>query len=68
MISDEPKASKSDEQQLFELDRVWLRFRNPDVERRFVDTTLRQSVNFIRAYLVAGLLLYAAFAILDIVT
>ena len=64
MTSDESKAPKSDEQ-TFELDPVRLRFRNPAVEERFLDDTLRQSINFVRAYLVAGTCLYVLFAILD---
>jgi signal transduction histidine kinase len=64
MTSDESKTPKTDEQ-LFELDRVWLRFRDPAVENKFLDDTLRQSVNFVRAYLVAGTCLYVLFAILD---
>ena len=58
---------KTDERQ-FELDLVWMRFRDPKVETAFLDVTLRQSVNFIRAYLIAGAGLYALFALLDIVT
>jgi signal transduction histidine kinase len=58
----------NDKNEAFELDRMWLRFRDPTVEAVFLNATLRSSINFIRAYLIAGLLLYAAFAILDIVT
>src|SRR5262249_19109949 len=64
MTSDESRALKTDEQ-LYELDRVRLRFRNSEVENKFVDYTLRQSVNFVRAYLIAGTCLYMLFAILD---
>ena len=64
MLSDESRAPKTEEQ-LFELDRVWLRFRTPDVETTFLDDTLRQSINFVRAYLIAGTCLYVLFAILD---
>jgi len=49
----------------FELDRVRLRFRAPSVERVFQHDTLVQSLNFIRAYLIAGTLLYVAFGFLD---
>jgi signal transduction histidine kinase len=67
MRSQEPVQTKKDEQR-FELDPIRLRFRNPESERRFLDITLRESVNFIRAYLIAGFCLYAAFSILDVVT
>jgi signal transduction histidine kinase len=66
MTSDESKALRSDEQ-LFELDRIWLRFRDPAVEDTFLDTTLRQSINFVRAYLIAGNCIYLLFSILDAV-
>ena len=56
--------SKTDEPQ-FELDRVSLRFRDGVVERMFQGDTLRHSIHFIRAYLIAGMLLYVAFGILD---
>ncbi len=49
----------------FELDRVWLRFRDTNVETTFLRDTLRQSINFIRAYLIAGTCLYMLFGILD---
>ena len=42
-----------------------LRFRDPVVERMFQSDTLRQSIVFVRAYLVAGSLLYVAFGVLD---
>ena len=66
MTSPEQSESKTDEPS-FELDRVWLRFRDPAVESVFVSETLRQSINFIRAYFIAGTGLYAAFGILDVV-
>jgi signal transduction histidine kinase len=66
MSSPNSQAVSTDEPS-FELDPIRLRFRNPLVERHFLATTLRQSVNFIRAYLIAGLFLYAAFAALDLV-
>src|SRR5580765_5163921 len=64
MSSPEPKQSKRDELG-FELNRVWLRFRDPAVERIFLDDTIRRSINFIRAYLIAAVCLYASFGILD---
>ena len=51
----------------YELDRVWLRFRDPDVEATFLDQTVRASINTIRAYFVTGTALYALFAILDLI-
>ena len=66
MVSIE-NPGKTDEVR-FELDRLRMRFRDPKVETAFLDVTLRQSVHFIRAYLIAGAGLYALFALLDIVT
>src|SRR5690242_14198525 len=53
------------EERRFDLDRVSLRFRDSSVERMFQTDTLRQSIHFIRAYFIAGTLLYVAFGILD---
>ena len=55
------------ELQAFELDRVWLRFRDPAVEAAFLGDTVRSSINTIRAYFLAGTALYALFALLDLV-
>jgi signal transduction histidine kinase len=55
------------EPQSFELDRVWLRFRDPAVEAVFLSETVRNSINAIRAYFLAGTALYALFALLDLV-
>jgi signal transduction histidine kinase len=55
------------EDQGFELDRIRLRFRNPAVEAEFLSHTLRYSINFIRAYLIAGCCIYLLFSILDFV-
>ena len=55
------------EELAFELDRVWLRFRDPAIETVFLSDTLRSSINFIRAYLVAGTCLYISFGFLDYV-
>jgi signal transduction histidine kinase len=49
----------------FELDFYRLRFRDAHAERMFRNDTLAQSIHFIRAYLVAGTLLYTCFGILD---
>ena len=51
----------------FELDRVWLRFRDPAVEAVFLNETVRGSINTIRAYFIAGTGLYALFGLLDLV-
>ena len=51
----------------FELDRVWLRFRDPAVEAVFLNESVRSSINAIRAYFLAGTALYALFALLDLV-
>jgi signal transduction histidine kinase len=55
------------EEQSFDFDPIWLRFRDPAVEAVFLRDTLVKSINFIRAYLIAGTCLYMAFGILDIV-
>jgi two-component system cell cycle sensor histidine kinase PleC len=49
----------------FELDPVRLCFRDSSIERVFQCDMLRQSILFIRIYLVAGTLLYVAFGVLD---
>src|SRR5579871_6366707 len=49
----------------FDLDWLWLRFRDPAVEAVFTRETFVQSINFIRAYLIAGAVLYGVFGILD---
>ena len=51
--------------QSFALDRVRLRFRDPQVEAQFMRESLAQSINFIRTYLIAGTGLYMMFGILD---
>lgn len=55
------------EPQSFELDLVWLRFRDPAVEAVFLNETVHNSINTIRAYFAAGTALYALFAVLDLV-
>jgi uncharacterized glyoxalase superfamily protein PhnB len=55
------------ETEIFALDPLRLRFRNPETEREFVRDTVRQSMNYIRAYLIAGFGLYGLFGILDAV-
>jgi signal transduction histidine kinase len=49
----------------FELDRMWLRFRDADIESVFERDTLQRSIMFVRAYLIAGTCLYGMFGILD---
>ena len=51
----------------FDLDWLWLRFRDREVEAVFTRETFVQSINFIRAYLLAGSTLYASFGILDLI-
>src|ERR1700761_1089780 len=45
--------------------RLWLRFLDPETERRFARRALRESMIFIRTYLLAGIALYMAFGVLD---
>ncbi|HEY3636959.1 MAG TPA: HAMP domain-containing sensor histidine kinase [Rhizomicrobium sp.] len=49
----------------YDLNIVWLRFRDPVVERVFQRETLQNSLNVIRAYVIAGVLLYFCFGLLD---
>jgi two-component system cell cycle sensor histidine kinase PleC len=51
--------------QNYDLDRLRLSFRDPDVERAFERDALRQSLTVIRLFLAAGTLLYVAFGVLD---
>lgn len=53
------------DERLFELDHIWLRFRDPETESVFERDTLHRSINFVRAYLIAGTCLYVLFGILD---
>ena len=52
--------------QRFDLNGPWLRFRDPEVERVFTRETFAKSINFIRAYLLAGMALYFVFGFLDL--
>ena len=45
--------------------RVWLRFFDPETERRFARRALLDSMMFIRIYLLAGTALYMLFGLLD---
>lgn len=49
----------------YDLDRIWLRFRDDVVERTFEREMLQSSLGVIRTYVLAGTLLYMAFGILD---
>ena len=50
-----------------QMERLWLSFRDPDVEEVFTRTTFIQSLVFIRAYLLAGTGLYVSFGLLDLI-
>jgi len=52
----------------FLLDRLRLRFKSPDVERRFQLESITESLGIIRLYLAAAAALYLTFGILDIIT
>jgi signal transduction histidine kinase len=45
--------------------RLWLRFLDPETERCFARRALRESMVFIRTYILAGIALYMAFGMLD---
>ena len=45
--------------------RVWLRFFDPETERRFAHRALLDSMVFIRVYMLAGTALYMLFGLLD---
>jgi two-component system cell cycle sensor histidine kinase PleC len=53
------------DEQSFDLVYWRLAFRDPGVERRFSEETFSRSINLIRAYLVAGTMLYVTYGILD---
>ena len=53
------------DEQSFELQGLWLRFRDSYVEKVFTQEMFAQSTNFIRAYLLAGMGLYIIFGFLD---
>jgi two-component system cell cycle sensor histidine kinase PleC len=53
------------DEQSFELLHTRLSFRDPGVERRFSEETFSRSINLIRAYLIAGTMLYVTYGILD---
>jgi two-component system, cell cycle sensor histidine kinase PleC len=58
-------SSPQIDEQSFELQGLWLRFRDSYVEKVFTREIFAQSINFIRAYLLAGISLYIVFGFLD---
>lgn len=60
-------TSQNEIKERFALDPVWLKFRDPKVERAFQTETLEKALNFIRIYFFTGSLLYMAFGVLDAV-
>ncbi len=52
----------------FLLDRLRLRFRSPEMERRFQTESIAASLGIIRLYLAAAAALYLTFGVLDIIT
>jgi signal transduction histidine kinase len=55
----------SSPEQAFGIDRVRLRFRDPQTERQYLSESLNEARTLIRTYLVAAALLYLMFGILD---
>src|SRR5579872_7134207 len=51
----------------FEFDRITLRFRDPATEAMFQRDTLAQTIHFTRAFQIAGILIYIAFGLLDVI-
>ena len=49
----------------YDLDRIWLRFRDPQTESTFERELLQSSIGTIRIYVFAGTMLYASFGLLD---
>ncbi|MGH6876645.1 MAG: sensor histidine kinase, partial [Rhizomicrobium sp.] len=49
----------------YDLDKIWLRFRDPRAERIFERDMLQSTLGTIRTYVFAGMLLYVAFGFLD---
>jgi len=50
----------------FDLDRVWLTFKDAKVERGFAARSFASSIHFVRFYLLAAILLYSGFGVLDL--
>jgi two-component system, cell cycle sensor histidine kinase PleC len=59
--------NSSSPEQAFAIDRVRLRFRDPQTERRYLSESLNEARTLIRIYLVAAALLYLCFGFLDYV-
>ncbi len=51
----------------FDLNWLWLRFCDPEVEAMFSRQTFVDSIGFVRAYLLAGCALYCGFGLLDLI-
>ncbi|HEX3429821.1 MAG TPA: HAMP domain-containing sensor histidine kinase [Rhizomicrobium sp.] len=49
----------------YDLDKIWLRFRDPRTERMFEREMMQTSLGIIRTYVFAGAALYIAFGLLD---
>ena len=62
-----PRAAADVADHSFQMERLWLRFRDPDVEEVFTRTTFLESLIFIRAYLLAGTGLFICFGLLDLI-
>jgi two-component system, cell cycle sensor histidine kinase PleC len=50
------------------LDKVRLRFSDSTIEQRFESESVLASINFIRAYVIGGILIYTVFGGLDLIT
>ncbi len=61
------EKNQSSPDQAFAIDRVRLRFRDPQTERQYLSESLNEARTLIRTYLVAAALLYLMFGILDYV-
>ena len=61
------EKNSSSPEQAFGIDRVRLRFRDPETERRYLSESLNEARTLIRIYLVAAALLYLTFGVLDYV-
>ncbi|HEY2883707.1 MAG TPA: ATP-binding protein [Rhizomicrobium sp.] len=61
------EKDSSSPEQAFGIDRVRLRFRDPETERRYLSESLNEARTLIRIYLVAAALLYLTFGVLDYV-
>jgi signal transduction histidine kinase len=55
------------DEQSFELSPTRMSFRDPGVEKRFSEETLTRSINLIRAYVLAGTLIFLLYSVLDVI-